>query len=58
MLRTALGSLLLVSCLIAVSACATVTSSSSSASPSFTDTSRCEGSGAFWHANLGVCEKI
>jgi len=56
---SALANVLLATFLISLSACAGRTPpSSASALPDFTAKSKCERDGLFWHANLGICEKI
>jgi len=42
-----------------LSACASGSSSSApGVAPDFSASARCERDGLFWHANLGICEKI
>ena len=57
---SAVGSRVLLAALLALlSACASGSSSSArGVAPDFSEKARCERDGLFWHANLGICEKI
>ena len=54
---SAVGSRVLLAALLALlSACAN--GSAPGVAPDFSARARCERDGLFWHANLGICEKI
>jgi len=57
---SAVGSRVLLAALLALlSACASGSPSfAPGVAPDFSARARCERDGLFWHANLGICEKI
>jgi len=57
---SAVGSRVLLAALLALlSACASGSPSfTPGVAPDFSARARCERDGLFWHANLGICEKI
>jgi len=45
-------------CLIALSACAGCASLTPGTVPEFSTQSRCEGNGNVWYAKLGICSRV